>query len=219
MDHPHVCISKEGECVIVTTLIMWGYKSDNDSAAELITGNNSNANGKPLHAYISVAFWIIFKHFLKPTPSILSQMYCCFLLLVKWMMEMLLFHLVNSIRGQEEDKSRLNKQRKQCSHNFWLEQGQKNTRIAETGNTMGETFLWGWQYLFFKCPTIFLLLFNSCSANILYWDYQQEYWKRFRGTPKCTIQNSQFLILSDRFLQNSIEIKVMPKSITIGISY
>ena len=28
----------------------------------------------------------------------------------------------------------------ECSHNFWLEQGQKNTRIAETGNTIGETF-------------------------------------------------------------------------------
>ena len=62
LDHPHVCISKEGECVIVTTLIMWGYKSDNDSAAELITGNNSNANRKPLHAlHTSTLYLTLFK--------------------------------------------------------------------------------------------------------------------------------------------------------------
>ena len=61
-------------------------------------------------------------------------------------MEMLLFHLVNSIRvaGRGQVTVEQAKKTKKTAPGQLLirtrEQGQENTRIAETGNTIGETF-------------------------------------------------------------------------------
>ena len=57
LHHPYVCICEEGECVIVTTLIIWSHKSDNNSATEVIMGNNSKQDRNPcIHSSILLGF-------------------------------------------------------------------------------------------------------------------------------------------------------------------
>ena len=92
-----------------------------------------------IHQYNSVSE-LVLKY---PLPSTLSQYIVVFFCCWSGWWKCYCFIWLTALGGWEEDKSRLNKQRKQCSQNFWLEQGQKNTRIAETGNTVGETFLSG----------------------------------------------------------------------------
>ena len=68
LHHPYVCICEEGECVIVTTLIIWSHKSDNNSATEVIMGNNSKQDRNPcIHSSILLGF----RTGLKKTPEFL----------------------------------------------------------------------------------------------------------------------------------------------------